>query len=813
ALNAPLSAPLYADIALPLPLPDPLTYEVPPTLAAMVRPGVRARVAVGRRRLVGVIVAVHDRTPEGINLRAVQEVLDLEPVVTPDLMELARFTSSYYMAPLGEVFRSMLLSDLPPWGDRRIRLTDSGALALPRNEAEGRVIEVLREEGRMSAGELQARVGLADLDAVLASLAERGRIVREEPRPSGARYISAVELAPGEVEKHRAAAGRSAPGRAVVDYLDAIGRPATVAEISAAIGSSPAVVRRLVSKGILRQFTQVERRSLERHMFASQEKPAEEITLRGDQQVALERLTGVIARREFAPLLLQGMTGSGKTEVYLRAAEAALAQGRSVILLVPEIALVPALAREVEQRFGEQLAILHSGLGMGERHQEWERVRRGEARVVLGPRSALFAPVSDLGLLVVDEEQDSSYKQEVTPRYHARDLALVRGRDAGAATLLVSATPSMESRSNAERGKLEPLRLTARAGHGSLPEGILVDLRQEGLSRRPGEVHFSERLRDEITTALAAGDQVILLRNRRGYAPLLLCRACGEDMRCEDCGLPRTYHRRARRLVCHYCGSTLAAPQRCPTCSEEALEPIGAGTERVEDEFRELFPGAAVDVLDRDTARRPGGPAALLERFSRGEVQVLIGTQMVSKGHHFPGVALTAVLAADAYLGFPDFRAVERTYNLLTQVAGRAGRGERPGRVVIQTYHPDHYAIQAALHQDDEGFAREELHFRRVFHYPPFTRMVQLLVKDKYRERAQAIMLELSADLAAHPLHRLVRLSGPAPAPLERLRGEWRFQLLVRSAAGRDLHRLLGDVLPRNPPYDLTIDVDPQQLL
>ncbi|HVR99789.1 MAG TPA: primosomal protein N' [Thermoanaerobaculia bacterium] len=803
---------MYADIALPVPLPDPLTYEVPPTLAALVRPGIRVRVSIGRRRLSGVIVEVHDRLPEGVKLRAVEEVLDLMPVVTPELMELARFTATYYMAPLGEVLRSILPSDLPPWGDRKVRLTDAGALAPPRNDAEAAVIEAMREGTRLSVGELQARVGLPDLDAVLAGLEAGGRIKTDERRAGGARYVSAVELAPGEVAGHLEAAGRSQPGRAVVEYLAAVGRPATTAEVTAAVGCAPAVVRRLVSKGVLRQFTQVERLSLDRHMLGLPgERPGFE--LRADQAAALAHVLGVLESREFAPLLLQGMTGSGKTEVYLRAAEETLARGRSVILLVPEIALVPALAREVEQRFGNELAILHSGLGSGERRQEWERVRSGEARVVLGPRSALFAPVADLGLLVVDEEQDTSYKQEVTPRYNARDLALVRGRNAGAAVLLVSATPSLESRFNAAHGKLAPLRLTARAGQGTLPEGILVDLREEGVSRRPGEVHFSERLRHEITEALAAGEQIILLRNRRGYAPMLLCRACGEDMRCADCGLPRTYHRREKRLICHYCGSGLPVPDRCPVCSETALEPIGAGTERVEERFQELFPGVTLDVLDRDTARRPGGPAALLERFGRGDVQVLIGTQMVSKGHHFPGVALTAVLAADSYLGFPDFRAVERTYNLLTQLAGRAGRGERPGRVVIQTYHPDHYAIQAALHQDDAGFAREELRFRRVFHYPPYTRMVQLLVQDKDRERAWNRMLEISHDLAAHPLSRSVRLSGPAPAPLERLRGEWRFQLLLRSAAGKDLHRLLQEVLPRQPAPELTIDVDPQQLL
>jgi primosomal protein N' (replication factor Y) (superfamily II helicase) len=767
---------------------------------------------MGKRRLLGVILDLHDIPPEGITVKPVEEVLDREPILTPDLLELARFTADYYMAPIGEVVRTMLPSNLPPWGDRRVRLTNAGALAVPRSPAEGAVLDVLREGTRMSVSDLQARTGLPDLDALLAGMAERGRVSLEDGSSRSARYVNAVELAPGDKEAHLAAAGRSEPGRAVVEYLAAVGRPATVAEVTAAVECTAAVVRRLVGKGVLRQFTQVERLSLDRHILGLPDEKTE-IVLREDQDAAFRHLVESIDAREFAPFLLQGMTGSGKTEVYLRAAEAALARGRSVILLVPEIALVPALARAVEHRFGDDLAILHSGLGTGERHQEWERVRRGEARVVLGPRSALFAPAADLGLLVVDEEQDTAYKQEIDPRYNARDLALVRGRDARAAVLLVSATPSMESRVNAERGKLELLTLTVRAGQGTLPEGILVDLKEEGLSRRPGEVHFSERLRYEITRTLADGEQIILLRNRRGYAPMLLCRACGEDFRCPDCGLPRTFHRRDARLVCHYCGSMILSPAKCPTCSEEALEPIGAGTERVEETFQELFPGVAVGVLDRDTARRPGGPAALLERFGRGEIQALIGTQMVSKGHHFPGVALAAVLSADAYLGFPDFRAVERTYNLMVQLAGRAGRGDRPGRVVIQTYHPGHYAIQAALHQDDEGFAREELRFRRVFHYPPYTRMVQLLMRDKNRTRAETSLRILADDLATHPQARSIRLSGPAPAPLERLRGEWRFQLLARSADARALRRVLEDVLPKNMPSELVVDVDPQQLL
>jgi primosomal protein N' (replication factor Y) (superfamily II helicase) len=855
------TAALYAEVALPVPLPEPLVYAVPPGWQGIAVPGVRARVRIGNRRLIGIVVGRREEPPPGVAVRWLDGVLDREPVLGADLLALARFTAEYYLAPLGEVLRSMLPADLEPWGDRRVWLTDGGALAPPRDELESLVIEALREGGRLTVSDLQARLGLPDLDPVLAELEAAGRVAGEDTRASqgrSPRYVQAVELAPalaaaaGDRAVRLAAAGRSVQGLAVVDYLAEVGRPATAAEVMVAAGCGAGVVTRLVSRGVLRRFTQVERLSLDRHRLSPRAAaPSSAATtatvaaaaatpaaiaiapisdgaagewpgaageppfhLRPDQQSAVAAVVDAVASRRFTPILLRGMTGSGKTEVYLRAAAAALAQGRSAILLVPEIALVPALAREVLERFGERLAILHSGLGMGERNQEWERVRRGEAMVVLGPRSALFAPVADLGLLVVDEEQDPAYKQEITPRYHARDLALVRGRSAGAATLLVSATPSLESRHNVERGKLAALALTARVGQGALPEGILVDLRQEeGVRRRPGDVCFSARLRREIEVSLAAGEQVILLRNRRGYAPMLLCRACGEAMRCPDCGLPRTYHRRARRLLCHYCGLAINAPEVCPACMEPALEPIGAGTERVEEDFREIFPGVAVDVLDRDATRRPGGLAAVLERFERGDTRVLIGTQMVSKGHHFPRVSLTAVLTADTYLSFPDFRAVERTYNLLTQVAGRAGRGDRPGRVVIQTFHPDHYAIQAALTGDDAGFQAEEMRFRRVFHYPPYTRMVQLLVRDRKRERAQAGIQELADALVAHPLGRGVRLTGPAPAPFERLRGEWRFQLLARAASIRDLRRLLVEALPKNPPYDVTVDVDPQQLM
>lgn len=805
------AAAAFAEIAVPLPLPRPLVYSVPEPLSAHLRPGLRVRVPVGRRQVVGVVWALAAQVPAGVEPRSIGALLDFEPPLTEDLLELARFTADYYLAPVGEVLAAMLPQGLEPWGDRRVWLTSAGALSPPRDALDAEIRDLLLESGRTAVADLRARIAAPELAGRLADLEAAGRIASAGPEARGGRYRAAYELAPGPVAELTERCGRSAAGRAVVAFLSEARRPATGLELRAE-GASEAVLRRLVTLGVLRRFLQPERLDLDRHLMG-RSGDRDPIVLRADQAEALTAVTDAIASRRFERLLLQGVTGSGKTEVYLRAAARAVELGRSAILLVPEIALVPALAREARERFGHRLAVLHSGLGGGERQQEWERVRHGEARVVVGPRSALFAPVVDLGLIVVDEEQDLAYKQESSPRYHGRDLALVRCRDARAAALLVSATPSLETRWAAERGALRRLELRERVGIGRLPEGILVDMRSLPRVGLPGEVPFSPRLLEEIEAVAAGGSQAILLRNRRGYAPVLLCRACGEDFRCSACGLPRTFHRRDRRLVCHWCGGAVPAPASCPTCHAEALEPVGAGTERVEEEARALFPNLAIDVLDRDATRKVGGAAAILERFRQGKTQILIGTQMLSKGHHFPNVALTAVLSADAYLSFPDFRAVEKTYALLTQIAGRAGRGERPGRVVIQTWHPDHYAIQAALRHDDAVFAEQETRFRRLFAYPPFTRMVLLLSRDRDRDQAARRLAEVAERLARHASAASLRLSGPAPAPLERLRGEWRYQLIVRAAQGGTLRRAISDALGARSGAEILVDVDPYQLL
>ncbi len=801
----------YAAVAVPAPLPEPLIYSVPDT-CGQVSPGCRVRVPLGRRQLVGVVVSVGSQAPAGVNIKPILEVLDVEPVLSEELLELARFTAEYYLASIGETVRAMIPGDLPPWGNRRISLTNAGAIAPPQTDEEACLIELLLEHRRMRLAEAQKHTGNPRLAQLVDDLRRKGRLVVEDPGRRGMRYIKAVELRPGELSEQLEACGRSTLGRNVVEYLHALERPATLCEITAAVGCGGGVVRRLASLDLLREFTQPERLDLQRHQLRNST-DSNPIVLRDDQGFAVEALEQAVRRRSFEPFLLRGITGSGKTEVYLRAVEESLRLGRTSILLVPEIAMVPALAGTCRARFGSDIAILHSNLGSAERQQEWERLRRGEARIVLGPRSALLSPMSDIGLIVVDEEHETSYKQDRTPRYNGRDLALVRARNHGATVLLVSATPSLESRHNMDLGKLHGLELTERVGSGQLPEGILVDLRKEKVRLRPGEIHFSERLCDEIRSATGAGDQVILLRNRRGYAPVLLCRACGENFACEDCGLPMTFHRREGRLICHYCNHNQAKPTVCPSCQEPALEPIGAGTERVEEQFSELFPDISVDVLDADSTRRTGGAAAVLESFANGRTQVLIGTQMVAKGHHFPRVALAGILFADTYLGFPDFRAVEKTYALLTQLAGRAGRGERLGKVVIQTYHPDHYAIRSVLLNDDQLFLSQEMRFRRNFNYPPFTRMVQLLAEHKLRERVELGLRATARHLTAHPLAAGVRIVGPAPAPLERLRGKWRFQILLRGVSGVRLRRLVHQVLEEHPNPDISIDVDPYDLM
>ncbi len=533
------------------------------------------------------------------------------------------------------------------------------------------------------------------------------------------------------------------------------------------------------------------------------------------QQRAVDAIQSALGSGEFRPFLLEGVTGSGKTEVYLCSIEAALALGRNALLLVPEIVLTPAVAGQFFHRFGKQVAILHSAFSDTERADQWRRIRNGQARVVVGTRSGVFAPVQNLGLLVIDEEHDGSYKQQETPRYHGRDIALVRAKNAGAVAILGSATPSVETRHNAESGKYGSLQLPERIARRPMPQVEVVDMRLEFLETKK-QATFSRRLLEEMMKRLAQKEQVILLLNRRGFSSFLVCRACGERMLCTNCSVVLTHHRRDRRMLCHYCGFAEKIPSTCPQCGSEHIQFLGTGSERVEDELHQYMPGARIARLDRDSASAKGSFERILHGFRDGEIDILVGTQMIAKGHDIPNVTLVGVVLADIGLSLPDFRAAERSFQLLTQAAGRAGRGDTPGQVIIQTLNPDHYAIRFASEQNYEGFYRKEIEFRKWLRYPPFAVLANVIVRAEKQEEALRMASQLSYLLTPPP--EGVRVMGPAEAPVLRIRSEYRYQILLKAAQRTKLRQVLQQLrgLAEHQKWKATalvIDVDPISLM
>jgi primosomal protein N' (replication factor Y) len=540
------------------------------------------------------------------------------------------------------------------------------------------------------------------------------------------------------------------------------------------------------------------------------------VTPTSEQQAAIATIEASLRDRRFEAFLLFGVTGSGKTEVYLRAIETALALGRTALYLVPEIGLTPLLARRMQSRFGDVLALLHSGLTEGERADEWRRVQEGRVKVVLGARSAIFAPLRDAGLLIVDEEHDASYKQEEHPRYSGRDLAVVRGQRLDAAVILGSATPSMESYHNALRKKYTLLTLTRRVAGAVLPLVHRVDMRRE-FEETGAAAPLSRRLLTALRERLERGEQSLILLNRRGFSTFVLCRACGQTLECGRCSIALTLHLRERRLRCHYCQDSRPVPASCPECGSGHLHFGGTGTEKLEETVRSLLPKARLARMDRDTVRGRGAIEDLLDRVERGEVDILLGTQMIAKGHDFPNVTLVGVLTADALLGLPDFRAGERTFQLLAQMAGRSGRRERPGEVIVQAYDPDHHAVRSACEHDFEAFARAELVYRRTLQYPPFSALAMLVFRDGTYERAWERASVVAAGLRRSRPEDL-QVLGPAPAPLEKLRGRYRVQVLLKGARRASVRRgleeaagLLERLGVRND--SVTVDVDPASTL
>jgi primosomal protein N' (replication factor Y) (superfamily II helicase) len=805
-------------VAVPVPLDATFTYRIPEDSPEPVIGG-RVIVPFREKRLSGIVTELHDREPK-FTTRRLSQVLDSTPALTPALMQLGRWIAQYYIAPVGEVFRTML----PLSAEfRRVvgyRITDKGMDALHAASSIGSSLRSRQEPehqmaeyaalNRLADGEIVREATLRSASgasrAVLQTLLRKKWIARED--------LSDVRDASRTVQiaTLREVSGKlNANQQAIVGYLRAQENRHASVQALRELAVPRTTLQTLVRRGI------VELTEEAATFHVSGLKPRKlEFLFTAAQKTALDTIITATEEHKFLPMLLHGVTGSGKTAVYLSAMQAVLAKGRSAILLVPEIGLTPAVAADLHQIFGDEVAILHSALSDDERAEQWKRIRNGESHIVVGTRSAVFAPVSDLALIVVDEEHDHSYKQEEMPRYHARDVAVMRAKMSSAAVVLGSATPSLETYHNAVEGKYKLLELPERIEKRPLPEVEILDMRQEFQRTRKDEV-LSRKLVEEIGERLAHHEQVMVLLNRRGYSAFVLCRACGESVQCKNCAIAMTYHKREHRLVCHYCGYTRPAPKTCPKCSSEFVQYLGTGSEKLEHILHGMFPQTRIARLDRDTVRGRDDFERMLTALHAGEIDLLVGTQMIAKGHDVANVTLVGVVGSDAALSFPDFRAAERTFQLLTQVAGRAGRGDMPGKVVLQTFFPDHYAIQFAAAHDYHGFYEKEIRFRSWMRYPPFNAVSNVLVRSHKLEEALAWSGILGKWFEATRLEG-VRVMGPAAAAIVRLKTEYRYHFLLKSASRERMNNALRAMLDhaatkKIPRNNVVVDVDALSLI
>ena len=854
---------LFCDVALPVPLDQTFTYAVngaAPGGGPVV--GARVLVPFSGQKLMGVVVRVHDDAPaDDFEIKPVQQVLDDTAILPAELMKLAEWIASYYVAPLGEVLRGMLPLTAEVKRHFFYRIAEAGRRVLYDGAAKGssrrskltaeeqnREYAVLNyleggEQAKMSA--LRSATGANK--GLLEGMVRKKWLVREAvAEERDARRLEKIAvLAHGAGSREEGVgsreqfleAGKRLPRLnenqlAVMAELAAVGGRMRVSDLRIVLtraGVPGSTLGTLVKRGLVG----IEEAAEDFHLggvSALGKKHAHEHALNEAQMEALGTIAAAMDKGGFRPHLLYGITGSGKTTVYFAAMRRALESGKSALLLVPEIGLTPAMAAQMYAAFAGEVALLHSQLTPDERAEQWHRIRRGEARIVVGTRSAVFAPMVDLGLIIVDEEHDSSYKQEETPRYHGRDVAVMRaklvGSGKGAVVVLGSATPSLESWANADKGRYARVELRERVMERPLPAVELVDMRAE--FRETGQEQiFSRRLIEETQLTLDRAEQVILLLNRRGYSTVVMCRSCGEKIECENCAISMTYHKKVnendaiaqpgQRLECHYCGFRRAVPKVCPKCESEHLYFLGAGSQQGEERLQELFPAARIGRMDRDTVRGRSDMERLLARLHGGEINLLVGTQMIAKGHDIHGVTLVGVVGADFQLGLPDFRAAERVFQLLTQVSGRAGRGDLPGKVLVQTYHPDHYAIQFAATHDYPGFVAKEMNYRRWMHYPPFAVLANVVIQSEKLEEATAWAGTLGRWFQQARLDK-VRVLGPAAAPIVRLKRIYRFHFVLkaerRQALGATLRAMLAyaetqGIARRN----LVVDVDAVHLM
>jgi len=809
----------FCNVALPVPLRTTFTYAAPEGLREQIQIGSRVLVPFRKKSLVGVVTEFTGAVPKDATIREISKVIDLVPALTPKLIELGQWIAGYYVAPIGEVFRAML----PPLTEiarkRQILLTEAGRNFIQQWKAGGTLTD-------LSDAETEFLTKLLDKKGEwnVAPGSKRGIDAEQLVRLQKRQYVEICESVQGRKRRtQKIVAWKGEDATESLGEKEARIResliergPLPLVQLSKLAEVSRAVIERLLRGGALESWEETIDPA-EDPFDTGYSPPAH--TLNETQERAFDAIRARFELGEFGVLLLHGVTGSGKTEVYLRSVQDALARGKTAIVLVPEIALTLWIGRQCRAWFGarfEGVAVLHSALSDVERAREWWRVRNGQARVVVGTRSAIFAPLENLGLVIVDEEQENSYKQEETPRYHGRDVAIVRAKMENAAALLGSATPSLETYHHAVNGKYELLSMEKRVENRSLAAVEIVDLREDfkqNLQTSP----ISKTLHAGIAECLEFKTQALVLINRRGYSWSVLCRSCGASVQCANCSISMTYHKSRNRLECHYCGSIQAVPKVCPKCDSKYVYFFGEGSEHLEERLRKEFPGARIARLDRDTARTKQQYQETLGAFANGALDILVGTQMLAKGHDFQRVTLVGVISADSSLSLPDFRAAERTFQLLTQVAGRAGRGELPGRVLIQTYYPEHYAIQDAVRQDYLSFYERELQFRRMMSYPPFTSLANVIVRDTNLQKAIEWSRKLSEYFSPHD-NKGMRVLGPASAPLARLKKEHRYQFLLKSPKKSLITKILSGALAfcdanEIPQTAVLVDTDPLTLL
>ncbi|MGA8041186.1 MAG: primosomal protein N' [Terracidiphilus sp.] len=830
--------PDYCEVALPVPLDRTFTYSLRPDQEP--QRGARVIAPFRQEKLIGVVTGLSCTVPKDFEARPIEAVIDEAPLLSEHLLQLAEWIAQYYLAPLGEVLRGML----PLMAEVRrtvyYRITDLGrdllasaVEAAPGNsnwkarrrpsKAESMLVDehslVRRVLERLASGEpvrvSTLRTATGATLPVLASMLRKKWVVRE---------TSAVERDARRTERFAVLIpeGRlpalTEKQQALLAELAANGGEIHLSELRRK-GLPPSTLQTLVRRGLVR----IEERPAAFHLggIAGRSQP---VHLNETQTEALASIAAALGA--FRPFLLHGVTGSGKTAVYIEAMQRALDHGLASILLVPEIGLTPQMAGVLDAAFGTRVALLHSALTPEERSEQWRRIHRGEAPIVVGTRSAIFAPLENLGLILVDEEHDQSYKQEETPRYNARDVAVMRAKLAGAVVVLGSATPSLETWHNAAQGRYTRIEMRDRVKDRPLPPVELVDMRRE-FQEAGQEQLFSRALVEQTRATLERGEQAMILLNRRGYSFAVICRACGKKLECQNCAIALTHHkppaedaglaREGQRLECHYCGFRRTVPARCPECDSEHLYYLGAGSQQGEERLAEIFPAARIGRMDRDTVRGRHDLERLLARLHSGEINLLVGTQMIAKGHDIHGVTLVGVVGCDHALSMPDFRAAERVFQLITQVSGRAGRGELTGRVVVQTYYPDHYAVLAASQHDYSAFVERELKYRRWMHYPPFGVLANILIQSDKLEEAAGWSAELGKWFqSAAP--EGVRVLGPCTAPIARIKGIYRFHIILKASSRKALNAILRGALKHAegagiPRRNLVMDVDAQRLM